>query len=97
MDVKGENEFSNKFIFTRLLHSPPCDVNCAKQSTVEIGKRTKCQSIFNFLTILFVVFPILPLSIAPVWNKDHGDKLYEDLRLSWLLFASAKWLSAWLG
>ena len=96
MNVKGENEFSNTFFFTPPLHSPPCDVNCAKQSTVEIGKRTKCESIFIFLTILFVVFPTLPLSMAPVWNKNHGDKLYEDLRWCWLLFASAKSLSAWL-
>ena len=97
MNVKGENEFSNQFILSVPLHSPSCDVNCAKQSTLEIGKRTKCQSIFNFLTILFVVFPTLPLGMAPVWNKDHGDKLYEDLRWCWLLFASAKSLSAWLG
>ena len=79
------------------LYTLPCDVNCAKQSALEIRKGTKYQSIFNFLTLLFVVFATLPLSIAPVWNKDHGDKLYEDLRWCWLLFASTKSLSAWLG
>ena len=49
MNVKGKNEFSNKFIFTRPLHSPPapCDVNCAKQSTLEIGKRTKMSVNFQ--------------------------------------------------
>ena len=36
--------------------------------------------------------------MAPVWNKDHGDKLHEDLRWCWLLsniYVMHVWESVW--